>query len=56
MFNVSGTMFIHFSVQCSHQGWLLGAQLSFLPSQGKLNKTNFALGYQDKDFNLHTNV
>lgn len=41
---------------CSHQGWLAGANLSFNPQQGKLNKTNFALGYQDKDIQVHTNV
>ena len=46
-------LFVYF---CSHQGWLAGANLSFNPQQGKLNKTNIALGYQDGAFQIHTNV
>ena len=45
-----------FVVDHRHQGWLAGANLSFNPQQGKFNKTNFAIGYQDKDFQVHTNV
>lgn len=51
----NGTV-INGSVVLGHQGWLAGANLSFNPQQGKLNKTNFAVGYQDKDFQVHTNV
>lgn len=41
---------------CSYQGWLAGAQLSFDPSKSKLTKTNFAVGYEAPEFILHTNV
>lgn len=51
----NGTI-MHGSVVLGHQGWLAGAQLSFNPHQAKLNKTNFSVGYQDKDFQVHTNV
>ncbi|XP_017488368.1 PREDICTED: voltage-dependent anion-selective channel protein 2-like [Rhagoletis zephyria] len=51
----NGTV-INGSLVLGHQGWLAGANLSFNPQQGKLNKTNFALGYQDKDIQVHTNV
>jgi len=47
---------VHGSAVLGYQGWLAGAQLSFDPAKSKLSKTNFALGYQNGDFVLHTNV
>jgi len=39
-----------------YQGWLAGGQVSFDPSKNKLTRTNFAAGYQNGDFVVHTNV
>ncbi|KAF9419516.1 hypothetical protein HW555_004016 [Spodoptera exigua] len=40
----------------SFQGWLAGVHGQFDSQKAKFSKNNFALGYQSKDFNLHTNV
>jgi len=47
---------VHGAAVLGHQGWLAGAQLSFDPSQNRLKKTNFAVGYSTPEFILHTNV
>jgi voltage-dependent anion channel protein 2 len=47
---------LHGAAVLGYQGWLAGAQLSFDPSKSKLNRTNFAIGYQVPEFTLHTNV
>ncbi|XP_048479469.1 voltage-dependent anion-selective channel isoform X1 [Plutella xylostella] len=39
-----------------HQGWLAGVFTQFDTQKTKFSKNNFALGYQSKDFALHTNV
>ncbi|KAH9413605.1 non-selective voltage-gated ion channel VDAC2-like [Dermatophagoides pteronyssinus] len=51
----NGTI-VHGSLVIGQAGWLAGAQLSFNPHLGKLKKTNLAIGYLDKDFQVHTNV
>ncbi|XP_075980819.1 voltage-dependent anion-selective channel-like isoform X2 [Anticarsia gemmatalis] len=40
----------------NYQGWLAGVHGQFDSQKSKFSKNNFALGYQSKDFNLHTNV
>lgn len=40
----------------AYQGWLAGMHGQFDSQKAKLSKNNFSLGYQSKDFNLHTNV
>lgn len=35
-----------------HQGWLAGMKVVFDPAKNKLNKTNFAVGYQASDFQI----
>ncbi|XP_041365038.1 voltage-dependent anion-selective channel protein 2-like [Gigantopelta aegis] len=39
-----------------YNGWLAGYQMSFDTSKSKLSKSNFAVGYTQGDFTLHTNV
>lgn len=39
-----------------HQGWFAGVHSQFDSQKAKLTKNNFGLGYQTKDFALHTNV
>ena len=39
-----------------HQGWLAGVQGSFDSAKGTITSKNIALGYQGKDFTIHTNV
>lgn len=51
----NGTV-VNGSIVLGQAGWLCGAQMSFNPQQGKLNKTNFAIGYIDQDFQVHTNL
>ncbi|XP_050677059.1 voltage-dependent anion-selective channel isoform X2 [Leptidea sinapis] len=40
----------------SYQGWLAGVNSQFDTQKTKFSKNNIALGYQTKDFNVHTNV
>ncbi|XP_026746350.1 voltage-dependent anion-selective channel-like isoform X3 [Trichoplusia ni] len=40
----------------NYQGWLAGVHGQFDSQKAKFSKNNFALGYQSKDFSLHTNV
>jgi len=54
-FDYAGPVF-HGAAVLGYEGWLAGAQLSFDPAKSKLTKTNFALGYHNGDFVLHTNV
>jgi len=47
---------VHKSLVFGHMGWLLGYQCSFDTAKSALTRNNFAVGYQAKDFTLHTNV
>lgn len=47
---------VHNSLVFGHLGWLLGIQTSFDTAKSQLTRNNFAVGYQAKDFTLHTNV
>jgi len=40
----------------SYQGWLAGVQLELDQSKNKLNRTNFAIGYEAPEFVLHTSL
>lgn len=51
----NGTI-VHGSLVLGQGNFLAGAKMSFNPQQGKLNKTNFALGFVDKDCQVHANV
>jgi len=39
-----------------YQGWLAGVQLGVDATKNKLTKSNFALGYENSEFTLHTHV
>lgn len=47
---------VHNSIVVGHQGWLCGYQASFDSAKSVLTRNNCAVGYQAKDFTLHTNV
>lgn len=47
---------VHNSLVFGHMGWLLGYQSSFDTAKSALTRNNCAVGYQAKDFTLHTNV
>jgi len=51
-----GSPLVSASVVLAHQGWLAGAQLGFDASKNNLTKSNFAMGYTQNDFVLHSNV
>jgi hypothetical protein len=53
--NMNGPV-VHTAVTAGHLGWLLGYQTSFDTTKSALTRNNFAVGYQAKDFTLHTNV
>merc|ERR1712126_17383 len=44
------------SLVFGYQGWLAGYQAAFDVSKSKFTKSNFALGYDGKDYILHSNV
>ncbi|OQR68000.1 voltage-dependent anion-selective channel-like [Tropilaelaps mercedesae] len=52
----AGSPLVNASLVLSHQGWLAGSQVAFDSSKNKLTKTNFAVGYSNKDVKLHSNV
>uniref|UniRef100_A0A834R386 Voltage-dependent anion-selective channel n=1 Tax=Sarcoptes scabiei TaxID=52283 RepID=A0A834R386_SARSC len=37
-------------------GWLTGARIAFSPQLGKIEQTDFSVGYLGSDFHIHTNV
>ncbi|KAJ3607671.1 hypothetical protein NHX12_024722 [Muraenolepis orangiensis] len=39
-----------------YEGWLAGYQVAFDTAKSKLTMSNFAIGYQTRDFQLHTSV
>lgn len=39
-----------------NKGWLVGFNTQFDSQKSAFNKNNFALGYDTKEFALHTNV
>jgi len=47
---------LHSALVIGHQGWLAGAQASFDSAKSKFSNNNFSLGYQAKDFTIHTNL
>jgi voltage-dependent anion channel protein 2 len=47
---------INASAVAGHQGWLAGYQMAFDSSKSALTKNNFAVGFSNGDFTLHTNV
>ena len=47
---------VNASAVAGHQGWLGGYQMAFDTSKSALTKNNFAVGYSNGDFTLHTNV
>lgn len=51
-----GAPIIHGATVAGYNGWLVGYQMSFDTAKSKLLKNNFALGYDCKDFILHTSV
>ena len=47
---------INGSAVIGYQGWLAGYQMAYDTNKSELTKSNFAFGYSDGDFTLHTNV
>jgi len=47
---------VHGAAVLGYEGFLAGYQMSFDSSKSKLTKSNFAFGYEGKDFTLTTNV
>lgn len=52
----AGSPLVNASLVLAHQGWLAGTQVAFDTSKSKLTKSNFAVGYSNKDVVLHSNV
>jgi voltage-dependent anion channel protein 2 len=53
--NLGGPV-VNASAVVGHQGWLAGYQMAFDTSKSQLTKNNFAIGFSNGDFTLHTNV
>lgn len=51
-----GAPVVHGASVVGYNGWLAGYQMSFDTSRSKLLRNNFAVGYECKDFGLHTSV
>ncbi|XP_059400489.1 voltage-dependent anion-selective channel protein 2-like isoform X2 [Carassius carassius] len=47
---------VHSAAVLGYEGWLVGYQIAFDTAKSKLVQNNFALGYKEGDFQLHTNV
>lgn len=47
---------IHGAAVAGYEGWLAGYQMTIDSAKSRMTHSNFAVGYQTGDFQLHTNV
>ncbi|XP_018616436.1 voltage-dependent anion-selective channel protein 2-like [Scleropages formosus] len=47
---------VHGAAVVGYNGWLAGCQMTFDTAKSKVAQTNFAVGYESGDFQLHANV
>lgn len=53
--NAAGPL-VNAAAVIGHNGWLAGYQAAFDTAKSQLTRNNFAVGYSNGDFVLHTNV